>query len=129
MTAAGAQRAAGPQACPARSALLPELLRVTVTVTLGCRRRTAVVTVTVTSYGNRQCWRWLGDRVTVTVVKRRIRRLFNLKFPSEQSRSTTTGTVTMIVTASKMLYLSVGQVRPLRWKICLLSCAWFDNTN
>ena len=30
---------------------------------------------------------------------------------------------------SKMLYLSVGQVRPLRWKICLLSCAWFDNIN
>ena len=31
--------------------------------------------------------------------------------------------------SSKMLYLSVGQVRPLRWKICLLSCAWFDNIN
>ena len=30
---------------------------------------------------------------------------------------------------SKMVYLSVGQVRPLRWKIYLLSCAWFDNTN
>ena len=22
-----------------------------------------------------------------------------------------------------------GQVRPLRWKICLLSCTWFDNIN
>ena len=33
---------------------------------------------------------------------------------------------------SKMLYLRLGwpvQVRPLRWKICLLSCAWFDNIN
>ena len=33
--------------------------------------------------------------------------------------------------SSKMLsrYLSVGQVRPLGWKICLLSCVWFDNKN
>ena len=43
--------------------------------------------------------------------------------------SVLTLTVPVPIIESKMLYLSVGQVRPLRWKIYLLSCAWFDNIN
>ena len=49
----------------------------------------------------------------------------------KQSGASHWGTARILHLPSKMLYLSVGQVRPLpvRWKICLLSCAWFGNIN